>query len=195
MEIIHKLKESNQIRKITGILNGTTNFILDCVEKGSCFLESVQRAQLAGFAEADPTLDLNGTDALHKICIAAKLAFGNFPYSIQVKGIDKDIVSTYSGLNSEQRIRLIATSIYQQDKIEITVKPTVLPTDHPFANVNGAENCVIIELENEQNFIIQGKGAGRWPTAESVYADLLDIYHVEQQQQAYQIKALASLGG
>jgi homoserine dehydrogenase len=178
IETIRRAKTLGAIRAICGVLNGTTNFILDQLVHGAELQDAIRAAQKFGYAEADPTLDLNGTDAAQKLIILAREAFGVLlPFnSVRREGIERlsrESVRAASQLGSN--VRLVASCVRIADGFVASVAPTELPNEHPLASVIGAQNCLTIELENGQMLSVCGTGAGRWPTTEAVIADLLDI--------------------
>jgi homoserine dehydrogenase len=165
-------------RAFKGIINGTCNFVIDQLAAGVDFDSAVRLAQSAGFAEADPTLDLNGTDAAQKVSLLARQSFGEIlPVSeIQREGIDKLTPQDLSAARSRGNIyRLIAECVNTPDGIRASVKPVEISATHPFASVRGAENCIEIHTETGQVKTIRGRGAGRYATTESVMADLFDL--------------------
>lgn len=186
--LIHLKKYNNQtIQSISGILNGTSNFILDNVRQGKSLSESIKTAQAAGFAEADPSLDINGTDAAQKLKILAKYAFNQEPKNINVAGIEninEDFIHNETKKN--KFVRLIAECELIDGNLIGNVKPHSLTASHPLAHVNGADNCIVIKQTDGKLITLRGKGAGRWPTAESVYADLIALFlHEETESNTY----------
>jgi len=139
---------------------------------------AVKLAQKEGFAEADPTLDLNGTDAAQKLSLLIRQSFG---LDIPVESIDRDGIDGLTpGEVSEvgkrgNVIRLVAECNQSPDGIKASVRTIELPDSHPFAEVRGAENCLVIETEGGTSKIVKGRGAGRYATTESVMADLFDL--------------------
>jgi homoserine dehydrogenase len=165
-------------RSFKGIINGTCNFVIEQLEYGSDFNAAVSLAQKEGFAEADPTLDLDGTDAAQKLSLLTRQSFGiDLPTSlIERKGIDE--LSPDDVRNAAERgsvFRLVAECCRTASGIRASVKPVELPGSHPFAQIKGAENCLQIETENGNRKFIRGRGAGRYATTESVMADLFDL--------------------
>jgi homoserine dehydrogenase len=178
LEIVRHARDAGRIRTFTGVLNGTTNFILDQLEAGADFDTSVRAAQEAGYTEADPRLDLDGTDAAQKLIILARAAFDtSLPLSaIFREGIDQlDHSLVRAAREKNRRVRLVASCRRTADGLEASVTPVELPQSHPLASSTGAENRLLIETENDCQFFVSGKGAGRWPTTEAVVADLLDL--------------------
>src|ERR1700761_4366706 len=180
--IIKALREgltANSIQWIAGIINGTTNFILsEMRDKGLDFGTVLKQAQALGYAEADPTFDIEGVDAAHKATIMSAIAFG-IPVQFDkahVEGITKlqaaDI--TYA----EQlgyRIKLLGITKRTQQGIELRVHPTLIPSKRLIANVEGAMNAVVVNGDAVGNTLYYGKGAGAEPTASAVVADLVDV--------------------
>ncbi len=181
--IIRALREGlvgNEILKIYGILNGTTNYILtEMNEKGKSFDEVLKEAQRLGYAEADPTLDINGVDAGHKISILASLSFGGFLNfeDVYIEGIDsieKMDIQLGKELNYTLKLLAIAKS-YKNNEVEVRVHPTFIPSSHPLAKVDGVYNAVMVEGSNVGECMFYGKGAGSLPTASAVVSDIVDI--------------------
>ncbi|RUM59782.1 MAG: homoserine dehydrogenase [Persephonella sp.] len=181
--IIRALREGlvgNEILKIYGILNGTTNYILtEMNEKGKSFDEVLKEAQRLGYAEADPTLDINGVDAGHKISILASLSFGGFlnfedVYIEGIDGIEKMDIQLGRELNYTLKLLAIAKS-YRNNEVEVRVHPTFIPSSHPLAKVDGVYNAVMVEGSNVGECMFYGKGAGSLPTASAVVSDIVDI--------------------
>ena len=174
----------------SGVLNGTTNYVLDQLAAGKDFASAVAAAQEAGYAEANPQFDLNGTDAAQKLILLARQAFGVcLPLAaVEREGIDQlDPQLLRKAHDKGQRVRLIASCRQEPDGLKASVKPHVLPVSHTFASVNDVENRLLIEPVAGTPHVVSAKGAGRWPTAESVVADLLDIKR--QLQQAHAIES------
>ena len=182
--IIKALREgltANRIEWIAGIINGTTNFILsEMRSKGLDFDVVLKEAQRLGYAEADPTFDIEGVDAAHKATIMSAIAFG-----IPVQ-FDKAYVEGITKLNAtdiryaEQlgyRIKLLGITKRRDDAggIELRVHPTLVPTKRLLANVEGAMNAVVVHGDAVGTTLHYGKGAGAEPTASAVIADLVDI--------------------
>jgi homoserine dehydrogenase len=178
LEAIECARATGEISAFHGVLNGTTNFVLDQLARGEDLQNAIQAAQRAGYAEADPTLDLDGTDAAQKLILLARAAFGvSLPLAkISQRGIEH----LSPGVLREVRkrgcaIRLVASCRSNAAGLEARVAPVELPIDHPFSQLKGAENGLIVETENGARPIVCGTGAGRWPTTEAVIADLLAI--------------------
>ncbi|ANM31761.1 hypothetical protein ABI59_22665 [Acidobacteria bacterium Mor1] len=181
---------SRSVRSIEGVLNGTTNFILGRLEQGASFAEALNAAQTAGFAEADPGADLSGRDAACKIALLAEAAFGESP---SLDAIRRDELSATTEVpEGNQRVRFVARAWRRSGRIQAEVVRRVLPATHPLASVEDEDNAVIFELADGTRHALGGKGAGRWPTAESVFADLLQLSRAHQRRSAGRRKEKAS---
>jgi homoserine dehydrogenase len=178
LEVARQLSVSPGIRSVEGVLNGTTNFILHELARGVPFDHALVLAQSGGLAEADPTADIDGSDVAAKLVLIAHCAFGAelSMNSVQRTGITEiDPRHVFDLSKSGNAVRLVG-SLRKRDGVVIAeVKPVVLDSEHPFAHTHREENCVVIELVNGEQRILRGKGAGRWPTAEAVFADLLTL--------------------
>ena len=196
--IIKALREgltANRIEWIAGIINGTTNFILSEMRaKGLDFGAVLKEAQALGYAEADPTFDIEGVDAAHKATIVSAIAFG-IPVQFDkayVEGITKlqaaDI--TYA----EQlgyRIKLLGITRRRDHGIELRVHPTLVPSKRLIANVEGAMNAVLVQADAVGTTLYYGKGAGSEPTASAVVADLVDITRLHTADPNHRVPHLA----
>ena len=180
--IIKALREgltANRIEWIAGIINGTTNFILSQMrEKNWSFQEALEMAQSLGYAEADPTFDIQGIDAAHKASIMAAIAFGvRMPFkSAYVEGITQ--LQSQDIRFAEQlgyRIKLLGIAKQTLDGIELRIHPCLVPAKSIIANVEGAMNAVMVQADAVGTTLYYGKGAGSEPTASAVIADLVDI--------------------
>ena len=180
--IIRALREglvANDIKKVYGILNGTTNYILTKMYKeGLDFNTVLKEAQELGYAEADPTLDINGTDAAHKIAILSSLSFGGFiDFSqVYIEGIENiDSLDIDLGKELGYTLKLLAIAKGHNGEVEVRVHPTFLPSENPLAKVDGVFNAVMVEGDSVGESMFYGKGAGSLPTASSVVSDIVDI--------------------
>ena len=180
--IIRVMREGlagNDIETIHGILNGTCNYILTRMEnEGLPFDTVLKDAQRLGYAEANPSLDVDGFDAAHKACILATLAFGFQPKvdDIQVNGIrnlaGEDV--KYAA-DFGYRIKLLASVSRHGDEVAVSVNPTLVPFTHMLSNVNDAFNAVMVKGDMSDYTMYYGRGAGRAPTASTVVGDIGDI--------------------
>ena len=180
--IIKALREgltANRIQWLAGIINGTTNFILsEMRDKGLDFDVVLQEAQRLGYAEADPTFDIEGVDAAHKATIMSAIAFG-IPVQFDkayIEGITK--LGAADIRYAEQlgyRIKLLGVAKRRDSGIELRVHPTLVPSKRLIANVEGAMNAVVVQGDAVGSTLYYGKGAGSEPTASAVIADLVDV--------------------
>ncbi|MDP1649192.1 MAG: homoserine dehydrogenase [Rubrivivax sp.] len=196
--IIKALREgltANRIEWVAGIINGTTNFILsEMRSKGLDFGVVLKQAQALGYAEADPTFDVQGVDAAHKATLMSAIAFG-----VPVQ-FDKAYVEGISALQAadiryaEQlgyRIKLLGITKRRPDGIELRVHPTLVPKDRLIANVEGAMNAVVVHGDAVGTTLYYGKGAGAEPTASAVIADLVDITRLHTADPDHRVPHLA----
>lgn len=180
VRVIEDSLTANKINRISGIVNGTTNFILTKMEKENLDFDSALKlAQQLGYAEADPSSDIDGDDAMYKIAILSHLAYDK---SIDLSNIDKTGLAsvTKEDLDNAKEngctIKYIAESaLTSDDDVKITVSPQVLPLTHPLAGVEGATNAVYLYCDNAGEVMLQGQGAGSRPTASAVVSDILNI--------------------
>ena len=196
--IIKALREgltANRIQWIAGIINGTTNFILsEMRDKGSDFNTVLQEAQRLGYAEADPTFDIEGIDAAHKATLMASIAFG-IPVQFDkayVEGITK--LQATDIRYAEQlgyRIKLLGIAKRTPLGIELRVHPTLIPAKRLIANVEGAMNAVLVQGDAVGATLYYGKGAGAEPTASAVIADLVDIARLADADATHRVPHLA----
>ncbi|MEI6829060.1 MAG: homoserine dehydrogenase [Synechococcaceae cyanobacterium ELA445] len=191
--IIEPLKQSlgaNRIQRVSGIINGTTNYILSrMAQEGAAYGDVLADAQRLGYAEADPAADVEGGDAADKISILAGLAYGG--------GIEREAIPTEGISRLESRdvdyaaqlgfvVKLLAvaeslgTGPDGAEQLDVRVHPTLLPKDHPLAGVNGVNNAILVEGEPVGRVMFYGPGAGAGPTASAVVADILNIAGIRQ---------------
>jgi homoserine dehydrogenase len=182
--IIRSVREglvANQIQSIMGIVNGTTNYILTKMTgTGRPFAEVLAEAQAKGYAEADPTLDVGGVDAAHKLQILASLAYnGYIRFSdIYIEGIQKiEAIDIAFARELGYRIKLLAIAKEEGGELEVRVHPTMIPEGHLLASVGGVYNAVHIRGDSAGSLMFSGRGAGQMPTASSVVADIVEIAH------------------
>jgi homoserine dehydrogenase len=180
--VIKGLREgaaANRLVRLYGILNGTCNYILTTMERsGSDFAEVLKDAQALGYAEADPTFDVEGIDAAHKLAILAAIGFGariDFS-SVEVEGITRLRAADFAQAAAlGYVIRLIGLADSEDGHLFQRVQPYLVPRDHPLAAVDGPTNAVVAEGNFAGRLLFQGAGAGDGPTASAVVADLIDI--------------------
>ncbi|HTG37269.1 homoserine dehydrogenase [Sphingomonas sp.] len=180
--VIKGLREgtaANEIARVYGILNGTCNFILSRMEaEGRDFAEVLAEAQANGFAEADPSFDIDGVDAAHKLSILSSISFGTRPAfaDVQVTGIRHVIAADIAEAAAlGYRVRLLGVGEADANGLFQRVHPHLVPVDHPLAHVTGPTNAVVAEGNFVGRLFFQGAGAGDGPTASAVVADLIDI--------------------
>jgi len=196
--IIKALREgltANRIEWVAGIINGTTNFILSEMRaKGLDFAVVLQEAQRLGYAEADPSFDIEGIDAAHKATILSAIAFG-----VPVQ-FDRAHVEGITALQAadiryaEQlgyRIKLLGIARRREHGIELRVHPTLIPSTRLIANVEGAMNAVVVKADAVGTTLYYGKGAGSEPTASAVIADLVDIARLQTAEPGHRVPHLA----
>ena len=200
--IIKSLREgltANRIQWIAGIINGTTNFILsEMRDKGLDFAVALKDAQALGYAEADPTFDIEGVDAAHKVTLMSAIAFG-----IPVQ-FDKAYIEGITQLAAQDikyaeqlgyRIKLLGITkramVNGQEGVELRVHPSLVPAKRLIANVEGAMNAVVVHGDAVGTTLYYGKGAGSEPTASAVIADLVDITRLHTADAAHRVPHLA----
>ena len=182
MPIIKSVRESlvgNNIKAMSGILNGTCNYILSRItDEGINFEEALTEAQKKGYAEADPTLDVEGFDTAHKTAILSALAYG---MQINLKDVYIEGISKITPLDIEfagqfgYRIKLLAISKITNDQVEARVHPTMIPCDNLLSSVNGTLNAITVSGDAVGEIMLYGHGAGMMPTASAVISDAVDI--------------------
>lgn len=170
---------ANRIQELFGILNGTANYILTQMsQRGGTFAQALAEAQAQGYAEADPTLDVEGIDAAHKLAILMSLAYGARLdlEAIAVEGISRlDPVDLQFAREFGYRLKLLAITRDDGHRVEARVHPTLIPHDHMLANVSGAMNAVYLTGDAVGPILLYGQGAGMMPTASAVVSDILDL--------------------
>jgi homoserine dehydrogenase len=196
--IIKALREgltANRIEWIAGIINGTTNFILsEMRSKGLDFATVLKQAQALGYAEADPTFDIEGVDAAHKATIMSAIAFG---VPVQFDKAHVEGITTLQAADiryAEQlgyRIKLLGITKRRDTGIELRVHPTLIPSTRLIANVEGAMNAVVVRGDAVGTTLYYGKGAGSEPTASAVIADLVDITRLHTADPDHRVPHLA----
>ncbi len=169
----------NNIKSIVGILNGTTNYILTRMEDdGISFKEALKDAQKKGFAETDPTFDVEGYDAGHKISILAMLSYGK---SIDFKTVPIEGISSISPFDIAHAkdmgyiIKLLGIAKFKNNALDIRVHPTMIPKDHPLASVRNEFNSIMFEGDMTGAIMLNGRGAGSLPTASAIVSDIVQL--------------------
>ena len=196
--IIKAMREgltANRIEWVAGIINGTTNFILsEMRSRGLPFATVLAEAQKLGYAEADPTFDIEGVDAAHKLTLLASLAFG-IPVQFDrayIEGITK--LTAKDILLAERlgyRIKLLGITKRRTEGIELRVHPALIPSKSLLANVEGAMNAVLVRGDAVGQTLYYGKGAGEEPTASAVVADLVDVTRLHTADPGHRVPHLA----
>ena len=171
--------DENDITEIVGILNGTTNYILTAMrETGVSFDEALKTAQKLGYAEADPTADVDGFDACRKICILAAVAFGVLVPFEQVRTVGIRSVTPDAVRKAEQNgaaVKLIARALRTKNGLVLAVEPMAVRLDNPLSGIRDVYNGILIRGRVSGDLLFYGKGAGKLPTAGAVVTDILDI--------------------
>lgn len=164
-------RRAGAVETLAGVLNGTCNFVLGELERGVSLDQAVAAARREGYAEADPTLDLDGTAAAQKLTVLSRAAFGQAPAlarKLGILGLSAEVVQ--AAARRGNAIRLVASCTRERAE----VVPRELPRSHPLAGCAGPENRLLVD-----GLLVQGTGAGRWPTAQAVIADLLDLAELD----------------
>ena len=182
MPIIKTLREtlvSNRIEAVTGILNGTCNYILTRItDEGMAFADALKEAQAQGYAEANPSLDVDGFDTAHKLAIVSALAFG---MKINMDDIYIEGISGITPMDIEfaldcgYRIKLLAITKFDGDEVQARIHPTMVPFSDPLSNVSGTMNAVTVTADSVGDMVLFGHGAGMMPTASAALSDIADI--------------------
>jgi homoserine dehydrogenase len=166
------------IVSLSGVLNGTCNYILDRIAAGCSWEQALAEAQTKGFAEQDPSADLSGSDTVCKLRLLARRAFpeadAQYVTATGIDSIDADWVQ--SAARNGGRARLVGTASLANGSVHLEVKPTLVDSSHPFAQIRNEENCLLIRTQqSDSHQVWTGRGAGRWPTTAAVMADLFDL--------------------
>ena len=179
VKVMREALVGDEIKSVAGILNGTCNYILSEMDSGGrAFADVLAEAQRLGYAETDPTMDVGGFDAAHKISILAALAFGCAPNyaAAEIEGIDQvALLDIQLAKDLGYKIKLIASADRSADGVLVRVHPTLVAQNHPLAQAGGALNALFIEGTRIGRIYLQGPGAGSAPTAAAVAADIADV--------------------
>ena len=196
--IIKTIKESmsaNKIEWLAGIINGTSNYILsEMYSKGIGFDEALRAAQELGYAEADPTFDINGTDAAHKLVILSGIAFG---IPIQLHKAHIEGITNIQKIDIEYarkfnyQIKLVGITRRSHEGIELRVHPTLIPDECLLSHVNGAMNAIFVKADALGKSLYYGQGAGGKPTASAVIADLVDVARMHSADPTHHVPHMA----
>lgn len=199
--IIRSLREglvANNFTEIYGILNGTTNYILtEMTEKGEAFEDVLRRAQELGLAEADPTFDIEGIDATHKLVLLTYLAYGQHAEMKQVltQGIsDLQPIDINFAKEFGYKVKLLAIARQSDGMVEARVHPTMISADHLLAKVDGSFNAIYVVGDVVDSTMFYGHGAGMMPTASAVVSDIVDIARNVQKGATNRLPLLPSTG-
>lgn len=180
IQTLQKLLTINNVHRIQGILNGTSNYILTSMrEHGLTFTGALSSAQEKGYAEADPTNDIEGYDAVYKACILSQLIFGEKPTEAQIvrqgiTSITSDQIQLFQKLGL--RFKHVATIEKQQKGVNCSVRPVLVDPTHPLFSVEFVQNALSIDADIVGNISLQGPGAGMFPTASAMIEDLIHVY-------------------
>ena len=195
IKVLREGMSGNEVKRVAGIINGTSNYILtEMAQKGRDFADVLKEAQALGYAEADPSFDINGTDAAHKITILASLAFG-IPLqfdSVHIEGIDSltpDDIQDAAELGYS--IKHLGLAVRRDNGVEIRVHPTLVPQNALIASVNGVMNAVRVNADMVGDTLYYGAGAGALPTASAVVADIIDIARLIEADTGHRVPHLA----
>lgn len=189
IQTLRQLLKINRVQQIQGILNGTSNFILtEMREKQQSFAESLAQAQKNGYAEADPTNDVEGFDAFYKTMILSRIAFGEEPdwpkvERVGITGITSELIDAATKL--DLRFKHVASLSKEAGQIKASVKPVLVGNEHPFYHVEGVENAVNVYSDIVGRITLQGPGAGMFPTASAVIEDLVYVYQNRSARKKY----------
>lgn len=190
--IIRPMKQclaANEITKVMGILNGTTNYILtQMTEKNKSFEEALREAQKEGYAESDPTADIEGSDAARKLAILSSISFNTriTPDDVYTEGIGSiSLADINYARELGYKVKLVAMGKKHGNEVEASVVPVLLRNDHPLANVSGAFNAILVEGNAVGRVMFYGQGAGKMPTASAVVADIIDAVRSKNGSKIY----------
>ena len=194
VKMLREAMVGDEVEAVAGILNGTCNYILTEMEaSGRPFAEVLAEAQRLGYAESDPTMDVGGFDAAHKITILAALAFGCAPTyaAAEVEGIEAiEPIDIRLAKDLGYRIKLVASAVKSAEGVSVSVHPALARLGHPLAQAGGALNALFIQGRKIGRIFIQGAGAGAGPTADAVAADIADVM-TGARRPVFQLPALA----
>ncbi|MFZ0311344.1 MAG: homoserine dehydrogenase, partial [Candidatus Korobacteraceae bacterium] len=179
----HSHSNAGSIVSLSGVLNGTCNYILDRVAAGCSWEQAVAEAQARGFAEQDPSADLSGSDTVCKLRLLARRAFPEIEsHYVRATGISAaDLDWVQAAARDGKRARLVGSAEVVDGRVCLEVKPTLVDLSHPFAQIKNEENCLLIDNgHSDSQHVWTGRGAGRWPTTAAVMADLFDLYREQR---------------
>lgn len=190
--VIHGLTESltaNKINEVIGIINGTTNYILTKMTlEGLSFEEALKEAQEKGYAEADPTSDIEAFDSVYKLCILTSLGFDSF---VNVESVYREGITNIEPIDIKYAeefgyvIKLLAIIKEEFGQLELRVHPTMVPVVHPLANVNDSFNAIFIKGNAVGDLMLYGRGAGELPTGSAVVGDIISVIRNKEREENY----------
>lgn len=190
--VIHGLTESltaNKINEVIGIINGTTNYILTKMTlEGLSFDEALKEAQQKGYAEADPTSDIEAFDAVYKLCILTSLGFDSF---VDIESVYREGITNIDAIDIKYAeefgyvIKLLAIIKEEFGELELRVHPTMVPAVHPLANVNDSFNAIFIKGNAVGDLMLYGRGAGELPTGSAVVGDIISVIRNKEREENY----------
>lgn len=193
--VIHGLTESltaNKINEVIGIINGTTNYILTKMTlEGLSFDEALKEAQQKGYAEADPTSDIEAFDAVYKLCILTSLGFDSF---VDIKSVYREGITKIEPIDIKYAeefgyvIKLLAIIKEEFGQLELRVHPTMVPAVHPLANVNDSFNAIFIKGNAVGDLMLYGRGAGELPTGSAVVGDIISVIRNKEREENHFIQ-------
>ncbi len=187
LEALDQARATHKIESVQGVVNGTANFILDRLAAGCRFDDAVAEAQACGFAEADPSADIDGLDAAAKLVLMARRGFGVHLRRAQIacESLRNLGPARLAAAQAQGRVIRQVSEIRRDahGKVSASVSLKALPAEHYLAGAKGAQNRLVIALQGGHKCALRGLGAGRWPTAEAVMADLLDIHRLRGQDE------------
>lgn len=194
IKILREGLAANHIVGLAGIINGTSNYVLTAMGEGADFDAALNEAKRLGYAEADPSNDIDGTDAAHKLAILASIAFGmplrfERVYREGITGVTAQDVAYAARFG--YRIKLLGIARVAAEGVEMRVHPTLVPERHPLARVDGVSNAVVIEGDAVGETLHAGPGAGSSATASAVIADLIDIARAQTLDSTHRVPYLA----
>jgi len=176
LEAVAAAKVSSSITQIAAVLNGTCNYVLDACADGTTLREAIAEAQRLGFAESDPSEDLSGRDAARKLQILVRHAFGTDLSAVPIQVLNESVVqAAREAAMNGKRLRQVARAERRNGGVAVSVGFEPTYADSPFHTLSGEWNALIITLANGETVTVRGRGAGRWPTAEAVMADVFDL--------------------
>jgi homoserine dehydrogenase len=170
---------ANKFDSIFGIVNGTSNFVLSQMSQENCsFADALRQAKLKGFAEKDPSLDINGIDSAHKLILLTYLCFGKLASlkDIFIEGISQvSLADVNYAKEMGFEIKLLAVAQKEADELEVRVHPTLVPRNHLLASVNGVNNAIYVSSDLAGGLLFYGPGAGQYSAASAVVSDIVDL--------------------